>query len=273
MCSSDLVFLWLVLLPWGFLTVPVCVASLLRRGETAIPQTDAASGEKLFRCAFFVPLVMLSLSGSKLPVYLLPVFPFVVYLLPLYVRRSGWRKWLSWPLAAAASAGMLIGLALFLETLFNKQIPQLSPYGFAASPWMSLCGLLVFFGGLAVLLKAFRRKDSFPEIRPLAYAILAGFLSLSPLILPSNEFLGYHAICREVPEDAKVYVMEDIRRPENMDVFIGRDVEVVHMGDPVPEDGVFIARDTFSDPALAGRPHRVHGERIIWFPATDEDLP
>lgn len=261
-------FIWAVLLPWGTLTVPVCVASLCKRGDTAAPQTEEARTEKMLRCAFFTTLVMLSLSSSKLPVYLLPVFPIVTYVLPLYARRSGWKKWMLWMLAVTALVGLLIGLALFLETIFNKQIPKLAPYGFAASPWMSLCGLLVFLGGLFVLLRAFRPQESFPEVRPLACAIFAGFLVLAPLIRPSNEFLGFRSICRDVPEGEKVYVMEDIRRSENMDVYVGRDVIVVRADEPLPEDGVLITRDTYVNPLLAGRPHRVHGERIIWFPST-----
>ena len=263
-------FIWPVLLPWGFLTVPVCVASLCRREGTAVPQTEDARTEKMLRCAFFATVVMLSLSSSKLPVYLLPVFPFAVYLLPLYVRRKGWQSWLFWLVVAAAATGMLIGLALVLETLFNKQIPSLAPYDFAASPWMTAAGALVFLGGLFVLLCNGRTRRSFPEIRPLAVSVFAGFLTLSPLILPSNEFLGYGPLCRDVPDGEPVYVMEDVRRPENMDVYLGRDVTVIHEGEPIPADGVFLTRDTFSDPALEGRPHHVHGSRIIWYLAGSE---
>lgn len=263
-------FIWLVMLPWGFFTVPVCVASLIKRENTVVPQTEAARAEKLLRCAFFATFFMLSLSSSKLPVYLLPIFPFAVYLLPLYIRRKGWQRWTIAMLAVAAAAGMLIGLALFLETVFNKQIPSLAPYDFAASPWMGFTGVLVFFGGLFVLLCVFRTRGAFPEIRPLAFTIFVGFLALAPLIHPSNEFLGYGAICRDVPAGEKVYVMEDIRRPENMDVYLGQDVVVVHFGEPVPAEGVLLTRDTFSDPALEGRPHHVHGSRIIWYLSSSE---
>ncbi|MBQ4012901.1 MAG: dolichyl-phosphate-mannose--protein mannosyltransferase [Bacteroidales bacterium] len=261
-----LVNIWPILLPWSLLTVPVCVASLCRRGDTAAPRSEAARAEKLLRCAFFVPIVMLSLSSSKLPVYLLPVFPFSVYLLPLYVQRAGWRKWNAVLLALSAGLFALIGLGLAFVPLIYQKIPFLAEHPYAHSGWFTVCGILAFAGSLWTFVRALRRQAAVTDAQPMAVAILLAFLSLAPELPEANDYLGYGALCRAVPDGEKVYVL-GIRRPENMDVYLGRDIVVLEDGDPIPSDGVLITKDNFRDPAVEGRPQRILGKRIIWLPA------
>ena len=80
-----------------------------------------------------------------------------------------------------------------------------------------------------------------------------------------NEYLGYGALCRDIPEDARVYVRGH-NRPENMDVYLGRDIVVVGPDDPLPADGVLVTKASFRDPALEGRACRIHGESALWLP-------
>ena len=252
-----LVQLWPVLLPWCLLTVPACVASLCKKGGE---QT-----EKLFRCAFFVPLVMLSCSSSKLPVYLLPVFPFVTYLLPLYARRTGWKRWMDVTLGVSALLFALIGLGLAFLPLYYGKIPALSKYDFAASPFVALAGVVLACGGLLAAIRAFRSGREIRAGVPLSIAILAIFLALAPVLPQANEFLGFRALCRDVPAGEPVYV-RGINRPESMDVFLGRDIVVVGPDDPLPDDGALITKASFQDPALLGRECHIHGESALWFP-------
>lgn len=266
-----LVFLWPVMLPWCLLTVPAAIASLFRRGDTAAPHSQTGMMEKLFRCAFFIPLVLLSCASGKLPVYLLPVFPFVVYLLPLYIRRTGWKPWMGRSLAVPAALFALAGLALAVLPLTFNRIPALSPYGFAKSPLVSLAGLLLFCGGLWTTIRILRLKDGPAGTRPLSVAILATLLFLSPLLPQANEFLGYRAVCRDVPEGEHVYV-QGLRRPESMDVYLGRNVVVLAEGERIPSDGVFIAPAGFNDPVLDGRECRIHGKSALWLPRPSDKL-
>ena len=258
-----LLFLWPVMLPWCLLTVPECVASLCRRGETAAPRTEAAQAEKLFRCAFFVPLVLLSCASGKLPVYLLPVFPFAVYLLPLYVRRTGWRRWMDWAVAVPALVVALIGLVLAAAPFFQDKITALAPYGFVRSPLVSLAGIILLAGGILTAIRMLRGRRELAGTRPLAVAILLVFLALVPLLPQANEFLGYGALCRDVPPEETVYV-KGLSRPESMDVYLGRDVIVLGPDDPLPADGVLLTKASFRDPALTGRECRIHGSSACW---------
>lgn len=264
-----LTHIWPVLIPWCLLVIPACVASLCRRGPTAAPMTDADRTEKAFRCAFFATLVMLSCSSSKLPVYLLPVFPFVIYLLPLYVQRSGWQRWMNWAVGGGGVIACLVGLFWALLPCFYTRIPALAVYTFAARPWMVVSGGLLVCGGIATLVMTFGRWK-LDAIRPLATAVPAFILALTPMLPEANDFIGFRALCHDVPQEETVYV-NGFRRPENMDVFLGRDVVVVEEGETVPDDGVFIARLPFHDPALDGRTCHIHGKYALWFPASPTD--
>lgn len=264
-----LVYIWPVLLPWCFVVVPACVASLCRRGESAAPRANAGRAEKLFRCAFFSTFVMLSCSSSKLPVYLLPVTPFAVYLLPLYVRRTGWKQWMDGTLAAAAILFTLVGLALATLPLWYDKVPVTAPYTIARSAWFSLAGGVVACGGILTLLRIFHARAQLNAARPLAVSILLFFLCLSPILPEANEFMGYGALCRDIPSDVPVYVRGH-NRPENMDVYLGRNVVIVGDDDPLPSDGVLVTKASFRDPALEGRECHIHGESAIWFPKTDK---
>ena len=264
-----LVSMWPEMLPWCLLTIPVCIVSLCRRGETASPLTPDGITEKLFRCAFFVPLVFLSCSSGKLPIYLLPVFPFVVYLLPLYVRRTGWRRWMDWAIAFPAVLLALAALALMVEPLFYEKIPALAPYGFAKSPAFSLAGSFVLCGGVMTAVRAIRSGRENASIIPLGLSVPAFFLAIALMFPQANDYLGYGALCRDIPAGEQVYVRE-LNRPENMDVYLGRDVRIVKLDDPLPADGVLITKATFYDPALEGRECHLHGESALWFPKEDK---
>jgi hypothetical protein len=168
-------------------------------------------------------------------------------------------------LGVSAILFALIGLALAFLPLFHGKIPALSNYGFAASPFVSLAGAALACGGLLAAIRAFRSGREVRASAPLSIAILAVFLALAPLLPEANEFLGYRAICRDVPDGVTVYVRGH-NRPQNMDVFLGRAIVVVGPDDPLPDDGALITKASFQDPALLGRECHIHGDSALWLP-------
>ena len=187
----------------------------------------------------------------------------------------------------------LLGLILALMPVLQGRIAALAPYGFLTSVWFVVAGVLVLVGGALTAFLAFgegrhmngirfaggQQENGISTvpggrhilaIRPLALAVPLFFLALAPLMPQLNEFLGYGALCRDIPANEKVYV-KGHNRPENMDVYLGRQVTVLQEGDPLPSDGVLVTKATFSDPALQGRPRRPHGESVIWLPAGSSD--
>ena len=261
-----LLYIWPVLLPWAFLTFPAGICSLLQRGESAAPATEDQRSEKVFRCAFFTAFVMLSCSSGKLPVYLLPLIPFVTYLLPLYVRRHGWQRWMDWVIALSGILTALFGLAVASLPFVYEKIQSLAGYSFLSSFWFSLAGLALFCGGVATAVIAFRPEFRILSVRPLALSIMLGFLLVATQLKPANDFIGYGNLCKEIPAGEKVYV-RDLLRPLNMDVYLGREVFELSDDELVPEDGAFVSKASFSAPELEGRERRVVGKRAVWLPA------
>ena len=85
----------------------------------------------------------------------------------------------------------------------------------------------------------------------------------------ANDFLGYRELCRDIPKDVPVYVREH-NRPENMDVYLGREVIPIGLDDPLPTDGVLITKATYENPDLDGRECHIHGESALWFPKEEK---
>ena len=160
------------------------------------------------------------------------------------MQRAGWRKWNAVLLALSAGLFALIGLGLAFVPLIYQKIPFLAEHPYAHSGWFTVCGILAFAGSLWTFVRALRRQAAVTDAQPMAVAILLAFLSLAPELPEANEYLGYGALCRAVPDGEKVYVL-GIRRPENMDVYLGRDV--YNLGDDIdsflllaPKEGTLI---------------------------------
>jgi len=256
--------IWGVLAPWCLLAVPVAIVSLLRRKSAGVPPMLAAD-ESLLRSAVFVTFIMLSCFSAKLSIYLAPIIPFIIYIIPMYVRRKGWKGWMSWSVALPALLLALVGLAMLVVPFVWGRIPQLEPYGFARSPLVSVAGFVLLAGGLLSVRESFAAKSTTCTV-PLAGAMLLTALLLSPLTPQVNDFVGYGNLCSEIPEGETVYVRK-VHRPENMDVYLGRDVVKIDKDAPVPADGVLVSKASFDDPALEGRTKKVHGEYAVWLPA------
>ena len=252
---------WPVMLPWCLLAVPLSLLSLRHGGSASV---EASRTEKMLRVTVLSTFVMLSCFSAKLSIYLAPIFPFVIYLVPLVSGRLGWRRWMSWAVALPSALFALVGLALVGAVLFFGRIEALSDYGFARSPLVVLGGVVLAAGAVWTVVAALRR-GGLRCTAPLAVAMLVAALVLSPLLPQANDYVGYANLCREIPAGETVYVRR-VHRPENMDVYLGREVVKVEADAPIPGDGVLVSKKTFDDPALQGRRKIVHGDYAVWLP-------
>ena len=104
--------LWCIA-PYTFILVGGLVESVWPSGKnkSEISAESVRSDlEIFFLCIIGSTFVMLSSFSSKLPVYLVPMFPFVVYLFPLVSSRKGTRRWLVWAIAIPAAIISLAAL-------------------------------------------------------------------------------------------------------------------------------------------------------------------
>lgn len=216
--------IWAVMLPWCLATVPSLVTGLVaRRGSDERPsgyeRTLALTGLSTF--------VMLSCFSSKLAIYLAPIFPFAVYLWPAAVRRRGWSGWQSAAIAFAAVLATLLGLGAALASLVCMIAPKLAEligFTFIKSPLVLLGGAVLAFGGVKAFGFLSQDKSAWEKpVSSIAVSLLAALMLISFKMPSINDYVGYGNLCKLVPESGQVYTLR-VHRPENMDVYLGRDV-------------------------------------------------
>ena len=216
--------IWYLMMPYALLLVPVFVASIVDRGEKR-------PAEKLFIVTVTVTVLMLSCFSSKLGIYLTPVFPFMVYLLPMYLNRNHWYKWMIWMLAIPLIILLLVGSA-------GVCLPTLSifigPISGLLEKYPFLNGLPVYLGGAALLVgmvvaieKLFSGKY-YSSIIAVGTSLLLSVFFYSYEMNEINPWIGYRSICTCMneldPEGTAVVHTLHVNRSENMDVYLGHDV-------------------------------------------------
>ena len=191
---------------------------------------------------------MLSCFSSKLAIYLAPVFPFAVYLWPAVVHRKGWNGWQSAAILFAAILATLIGLAAALVSFACIIVPKLSEladFPFLKSPLILAGGLVLAYGGIKGLVASSKHKGAWEKpVGAVSVSLLAALFLVSFKMPAINDYVGYGNLYKLVPDSGQVYTLK-VHRPENMDVYLGRDV--YNLGDDIdsflllaPKEGTLI---------------------------------
>ena len=184
---------WYYFVPWfllGLLPWLLVWAWTLPRSWGAAP--IAANGFSWERfCIIWAAFVFafFSLSGSKLPSYILPMFPALALVLGFELTRLSPRAlmWIALPLAAGATL-LLIGHVLFFDVLVEQLADARSPASIYAAfgPWVTAALAAFAVAGIAAFV-AFRHAT--PAGKTWGIAALS-FLSLCGLLLA---FQGHDA--------------------------------------------------------------------------------
>lgn len=229
--------IWEVLAPWCLATVPAVIAALLPSGKGEESRSPAEL-ERFFALTAVSTLIMLSCFSSKLAIYIAPIFPFAAYLFPICMDRRGMSRWYAFALGAAAFllsvTGVLVAVVSAVCIIFPS-VPEVIDYPFLGSGYIFAAGLVLFAGGAKAL--GHLRHDSQSWHRTVsisAYSMLAAVFLAGMKMPQINDFVGYGNVCSLVPEEGQVYTL-GVRRPENMDVYLGRDIY-----DFAKESGTFL---------------------------------
>ncbi len=184
---------WHYFVPWfllGLFPWLLVWAWTLPRSWTAAPV--AANGFSWERfCVIWAAFVFVffSISGSKLPSYILPMFPALALVLGFELTRLSPRvlMWIAVPLAAGASL-LFVGQLLFFDDLVARLADARSPVSVYAAfgPWIT-AALAAFAAAGVTAFVAFRRET--PAGKTWGIAALS-FLSLCGLLLA---FQGHDA--------------------------------------------------------------------------------
>jgi 4-amino-4-deoxy-L-arabinose transferase-like glycosyltransferase len=174
-------------LPWTVLMFDAAFRCVIdgRRGRNSnLPDKIFNTQRFLLIWAVFI-YVFFSISGSKLPSYLLPMFPVLALLMGKRIAEMRARV-LFWQVTPAIAVALaLLGLALNIGKLADTpgQIELYPHYG----PWLVVAALVSLAGLSTGMLLLWREK------KPVAVAVLA----LSALLSAQIALSGYETVARE----------------------------------------------------------------------------
>lgn len=216
--------LW-CLAPYTLLLIGSFMASLLPVRKAGAEKVSDL--EILFLCTIISTVAMLSSFSSKLPIYLVPVFPFCVYLFHIVLDRIGERGWMRWSVGIFQILLLCAGIATLLFLNGSVTIPAaaclLDEYSFAReAPVVNAVILLTLANAMGTWFLIKRKTVNIPALLLSAGLFLAAF-SASAVLRDLNPYIGYGSICSRVPEGTDVATIF-LHRPENIDVYTGRQI-------------------------------------------------
>lgn len=216
--------LW-CLAPYTLLLIGSFMASLLPVRKAGAEKSSDL--EILFLCTIISTIAMLSSFSSKLPIYLVPVLPFCVYLFPTVLDRIGERGWMRWSVGIFQILLLCAGMATLLFLSGSVTIPAaaclLDEYSFAReAPVVNAVILLTLANAMGTWFLIKRKSVNIPALLLSAGLFLAAF-SASAVLRDLNPYIGYGSICSRVPEGTDVATIF-LHRPENIDVYTGRQI-------------------------------------------------
>lgn len=137
-----------------------------------------------------------SISGSKLPSYILPIFPALALMIAAYLDNAPRKAW-------SITAGLMLavgiaGLAFGLRLSTMTADPMEAPLYQEAQPWV-LMAFGVVIAGAIITLAWTRRLDSEQPFRATLALGVAGFLAGQLLMIGSEPYGRYRAGAALVP--------------------------------------------------------------------------
>ena len=215
------VAVWYVTAPYMFLLVGSIVASF-----KGIGKEERQDRELFFLVTVSATFVMLSLFSGKLAVYLVPVLPFMVLLFIEVLKRTGWKKWMTWSLAVPCILLLAVALAALGILIFGSGSGRLSdliaPYTFIRSGMVKFALFLLIQGLALALYYLLKRRPNLSLIFIGSSIFLAGYAASS--VMPQlNDWIGYGNLCRTISPEEQVATLY-LRRPYSMKVYLGKEV-------------------------------------------------
>ena len=212
---------WYVTAPYMFLLVGSIVASF-----KGIGKEGRQDKETFFLVTVSATFVMLSLFSGKLAVYLVPVMPFMVLLFIEVLKRTGWKKWMTWSLAVPCILLLVVALAVLGILVFGsgsgKVTDLVETYPFVRSGMVKFAMFLLIQGLALAIYYLYRRRPNLSLIFIGSSIFLAGYAASS--VMPQlNDWIGYGNLCKTISPEEQVATLY-LRRPYPMKVYLGREV-------------------------------------------------
>lgn len=203
--------IWYAIAPWSIFCVVVIVKGFTQR----IIQRNALY--KFFCVIIISTFVMMSLISSKIDIYLLPIYPFTIYLSVMLLSEMRHDWMIRGALLIPSVLLILSPAALF----FVDELPFTIVF-------LSLSGV---WGVIYVL-----RNNLERACRGIAIGILATIFIVSFSVSKFNATIGFRVMAERAKEVAqargiKTYSFYQFRSGENMDVYLEQTLQTVNTVD------------------------------------------
>jgi 4-amino-4-deoxy-L-arabinose transferase-like glycosyltransferase len=213
------------LLPWT-----VTAAAAMRQSWRAGARATSFDPGRFLVIWFATVFVFFSLSGSKLPSYILPMFPAAALVIGRYLTQASPRA-VAWQLAPMA----LIGLALSVITPFvhvarKSEVPQELYAHYAI--WLQVAGAVGGAGAMAAIVLALRKR----AVAAVATAAL-GALLCTQIAVAGHDSLNYVTSAYHLAQKIKPVLRPDVpfysvrTYEQTLPFYIGRTLTLVEFAD------------------------------------------
>ncbi|MFD2966808.1 ArnT family glycosyltransferase [Sphingobacterium bambusae] len=207
--------IWYALAPWSLFILSVIIGRIRSKKRPS----DLAV---FFGLSSLCTLLFLSVVSSKIVIYLLPAFPFIIYY--SFLLQSNLKDNL-FTLITLALPALVFMLALPAFFIAKDSMPNLD----LSSPLLVAATLTLTASGCYGLYLIIRRQQYLQIIRVLGFGLLGTVFFAGISISKFNSLIGYGNIASAGKSLASAhprstYYSWQMRRPENMDVYLSAPV-------------------------------------------------
>jgi 4-amino-4-deoxy-L-arabinose transferase-like glycosyltransferase len=217
------------LFPWSILVITMIITGLSKR--TKINEGNSSTLEKFFMVVAISTFAVLSVISSKLQIYLLPAFPFFIYLTLLWLQKFGTTgfgpaKFVKISLEIPVLFLILATPAYFIYILSSNR-PEIYTVTLPASILIPVALLIISTAGiLSLRILHSSNIQIYKVITTMGTGILLSIFVASFAMPQINPFIGMEALCKEAKEIAEKeginnFVYYRLKQADNLDVFLG----------------------------------------------------
>ncbi|MCL9808949.1 ArnT family glycosyltransferase [Flavobacterium luminosum] len=220
-----IVTIWYSIGPWSLLFITTIIMGIQKKYII----TDL---ERFLLTVISVSFIFLSIISSKIPIYMLPAYPFIAYLAVLILSKIKWKKWIAISIATPVIIILLaVPVALFLGINYLNSVQVLWIYAITAA-------IVLIVSGLATLYHIYNKKNIIQASIFFAGGLLVTILIIGLATPFLNNRIGYGELCNKGKElsegkDNPLYCTFKLRRAENIDVYLNTDVKEISLEDIV----------------------------------------
>lgn len=208
--------IWYSLTPWSLLAIGLFITAIIKK---RINNTL----EEFFSVIIISSFVMLSLISSKLAIYSLPIIPFLIFMtIIIFDKFNIQNRWIKLSIALPAS---ILAFAL-PSILYISKIEEMQFLNnwiiYSGAGVLTITALLCFY-------LLYHKRDTYLAINTLAIGILMAVFIIGWSLPQLNDELGWRNMCEKAKEVSQEHMIDDylvyqISRAENMDVYLGKDI-------------------------------------------------